>query len=138
MNLEWALMADGVAPADVYKVLGTDEGVDRAFKKLDTIKKDIVWWEAGAQGPQLLADGQVVFATSWNGRFCRRHQDRQEALQDHLGLSGPGLGLVGDPQGHAEARRSLPLHHLRVGPAAHGRPDQVDLLWPGQQGCRSD
>ena len=69
VNLEWALMADGVAPADVYKVLGTPEGVDRAFKKLDTIKKDVVWWESGSQGPQLLADGQVVFATSWNGRF---------------------------------------------------------------------
>ena len=69
VNLEWALMADGVAPEDVYKVLGTEEGVARAFKKLDTIKKDVVWWESGAQGPQLLADGQVVFATSWNGRF---------------------------------------------------------------------
>ena len=69
MNLEWALMADGVAPADVYKVLGTDEGVDRAFKKLDTIKADVIWWESGAEGPQLLADGQVVFSSSWNGRF---------------------------------------------------------------------
>ena len=69
VNLEWALMADGVAPEDVYKVLGTPEGVDRAFKKLDTIKKDVIWWTAGAEGPQLLADGQVVFATSWNGRF---------------------------------------------------------------------
>jgi len=69
VNLEWALIADGVAPADVYKVLGTPEGVDRAFKKLDTIKKDVVWWESGAQPPQLLADGQVVLASDWNGRF---------------------------------------------------------------------
>lgn len=69
VNLEWALMADGVAPADVYKVLDTEEGVTRALAKLDTIKKDVIWWESGAQGPQLLADGQVVFATSWNGRF---------------------------------------------------------------------
>lgn len=69
VNLEWALMADGVAPEDVYKVLGTNEGVDRALAKLDTIKKDVIWWTAGAEGPQLLADGQVVFATSWNGRF---------------------------------------------------------------------
>lgn len=69
VNLEWALMADGVAPEDVYKVLGTDEGVERAFAKLDTIKKDVIWWESGAQGPQLLADGQVVFTSSWNGRF---------------------------------------------------------------------
>jgi putative spermidine/putrescine transport system substrate-binding protein len=69
INMEWALMADGVVPADVYKVLGTQEGVERALKKLDTIKKDVIWWESGAQGPQLLADGQVVFTTSWNGRF---------------------------------------------------------------------
>jgi putative spermidine/putrescine transport system substrate-binding protein len=69
VNLEWALMADGVAPEEVYKVLSTPEGVDRAFKKLDTIKKDVIWWESGAQPPQLLADGQVVLATDWNGRF---------------------------------------------------------------------
>jgi putative spermidine/putrescine transport system substrate-binding protein len=68
-NLEWALMADGVAPADVYKVLATPEGVDRAFKKLDTIKKDIVWWDAGAQPAQLLASKEVVMTTAWNGRI---------------------------------------------------------------------
>jgi putative spermidine/putrescine transport system substrate-binding protein len=69
VNLEWALIADGVAPADVYKVLGTPEGVDRAFKKLDTIKSEVVWWEAGAQPPQLLADGQVAITSAWNGRI---------------------------------------------------------------------
>jgi putative spermidine/putrescine transport system substrate-binding protein len=68
-NLEMALMADGVPAADVYKTLSTPEGVDRAFKKLDSIKKDVVWWEAGAQPPQLLADGEVVMATAYNGRI---------------------------------------------------------------------
>ncbi len=69
VNLEIALMADGVPAADVYKVLGTPEGVDRAFKKLDAIKKDVVWWEAGAQPPQLLADGEVAMTTAYNGRL---------------------------------------------------------------------
>lgn len=67
--LEWALLADGVAISDVYKVLNTAEGVGRAFKKLDTIKKDVIWWSAGAQPPQLLADGQVVMTAAWNGRI---------------------------------------------------------------------
>lgn len=67
--LELALMADGVAPADVYDVLGTPEGVDRAFAKLDTIKDEVIWWEAGAQPPQLLADGEVVMTTAYNGRI---------------------------------------------------------------------
>ena len=67
--LEFALMADGVAPADVYATLATPEGVDKAFAKLDTIKKDVVWWESGAQAPQLLADGEVAMTTAWNGRI---------------------------------------------------------------------
>ena len=68
-NLEMALMADGVPAGEVYEVLATDEGVERAFKKLDTIKSDIVWWEAGAQPPQLLADGEVAMTTAYNGRI---------------------------------------------------------------------
>jgi len=69
VSMEWALIADGVDPKDVYKVLGTPAGVDRAFKKLDTIKKNIVWWESGAQAPQLLADGAVVMVQAYNGRI---------------------------------------------------------------------
>lgn len=67
--LEWALLADGVKPADVYKVLGTKEGVARAFKKLDTIKTSIVWWEAGAQPPQLLADREVTMTSAYCNRI---------------------------------------------------------------------
>lgn len=68
-NLEWALLADGVAPLDVYKVLGTPAGLDRAFSKLNSIKSSIVWWEAGAQPPQLLADGAVVMTSAYSGRI---------------------------------------------------------------------
>jgi putative spermidine/putrescine transport system substrate-binding protein len=67
--LEFALMADGVAPADVYKTLATSGGVDRAFKKLDEIKPHTIWWEAGAQPLQLLSSGQVVMTTAYNGRI---------------------------------------------------------------------
>ncbi|MEL7212281.1 MAG: ABC transporter substrate-binding protein [Pseudomonadota bacterium] len=68
-NLEMALMADGVPADEVYAMLETDEGVDKAFAKLDTIKDEVVWWEAGAQPPQLLADGEVVMSTAYNGRI---------------------------------------------------------------------
>ncbi|MCU0900639.1 MAG: ABC transporter substrate-binding protein [Cypionkella sp.] len=68
-NLEMALMADGVPAAEVYSVLETPEGVDRAFAVMDKIKNDVVWWEAGAQPPQLLADGEVALTTAYNGRI---------------------------------------------------------------------
>ncbi len=68
-TLEFALLADGVAKEDLYKVLATPEGVDRAFKKLDELKPHLVWWEAGAQPLQLLASGEVVMASAYNGRI---------------------------------------------------------------------
>ena len=67
--LEFALIADGVPVGEVYDVLSTPEGVDRAFAKLDSIKSEVVWWEAGSQAPQLLADGEVVMTTAYNGRI---------------------------------------------------------------------
>lgn len=69
-TLEFALMADGVAPAEVYKVLATRDGVDRAFHKLDELKPHIQWWEAGAQPPQYLASGDVVMSSAYNGRIA--------------------------------------------------------------------
>jgi putative spermidine/putrescine transport system substrate-binding protein len=69
VNMEWALIADGVARDDVYDVLSTREGQDRAFKKLDSIKDHVLWWEAGAQPPQMLADGEVVMTSAYNGRI---------------------------------------------------------------------
>lgn len=74
VTLEMALMADGVPAAEVYALLETPAGVDRAFDKLSTIKADAVWWEAGAQPPQLLADGEVVMTMAWNGRIFNAAQ----------------------------------------------------------------
>jgi putative spermidine/putrescine transport system substrate-binding protein len=68
-NLEFALMADGVKPADVYKVLATKAGADRAFAKLTALKPNIQWWEAGAQPPQFLVAGDVAMTTAYNGRI---------------------------------------------------------------------
>jgi putative spermidine/putrescine transport system substrate-binding protein len=68
-NLEFALMADGVAPGDVYDMLNTEEGVARAFSVLDRVKDDAVWWETGAQSVQVIADGEVAMTTTWNGRI---------------------------------------------------------------------
>lgn len=67
--LEAALLADGVAPGELYKVLATPQGLDRAFKKLDEIKPQIQWWEAGSQPAEWLASGNVVMSTSYVGRL---------------------------------------------------------------------
>ena len=63
-NLEFALIADGVAPGDVYKVLATSDGVDRAFRKLDQLKPYIVWWHDGAEAARILASGDVLMTSA--------------------------------------------------------------------------
>ncbi|MBZ0124569.1 MAG: extracellular solute-binding protein [Roseovarius sp.] len=68
-NMEWSLLCDGVPKEDIYDVLSTDEGVSRALAKLATIKDQTVWWSAGAETPQLLADGEVVIGSTYNGRL---------------------------------------------------------------------
>lgn len=78
-NLEIALMADGVAPADVYAALKTQQGVDRAFAALDRIKPALVFWKTGAQPMQLLASGEVAMTTSYNGRVTNAiHNDHKD------------------------------------------------------------
>ncbi|MGI6245431.1 MAG: polyamine ABC transporter substrate-binding protein [Pseudochelatococcus sp.] len=62
--IEAALLADGVAPGDLYPL-----DLDRAFKKLDTIKSDIIWWDGGAQSQQLLASAEAPYGSFWNGRL---------------------------------------------------------------------
>jgi putative spermidine/putrescine transport system substrate-binding protein len=60
---EAALLADGVKPQALYPI-----DVERALKKLDTIKEDIVWWDSGSQSEQLLSSGEASMGLVWVGR----------------------------------------------------------------------
>ena len=74
--LEPALMADGVAPEDVYKVLSSEDGIARAIDKIRELKPHIdVFWTSGAQHAQLMKDGEVDMTTGWNGRFDNAKKD---------------------------------------------------------------
>lgn len=78
VNLEFALMADGVPPEEVYKVLSTEEGIDRAFAKLDEIKPHVQWWRSGAQAPEWLVSGDVTMSLAYNGRIARAVDEGQD------------------------------------------------------------
>lgn len=90
-TLEIALMADGVHPEDVYKVLATPQGQSRAFRKLDEIKPYIVWWESGAKPVELLQSGKIALAAAYNGRIA----SAQAGGADQLGIQwGQNLFLM--------------------------------------------
>lgn len=79
-NMEWALLCDGVAKDDIYDVLSTPEGVDQALAKLETIKGDVVWWSSGSETPQLLADGEVVMGSTYNGRLFSLIEEEKQPV----------------------------------------------------------
>src|SRR5581483_7275109 len=68
-TLEIALLADNVPPSDVYKVLGTPAGVERAFKKLDELRSSIVWWTNVSQVPDMLASGELAMSVATPARL---------------------------------------------------------------------
>ncbi len=85
-NVVRALLADGVSEAEVYQVLRTPEGVDRAFAKLDTIKPVLQFWSAGAQPPTRLLAGDLVMSVAYNGRITsanREGHDNLKIIWDH-------------------------------------------------------
>ncbi|MGH1423139.1 MAG: extracellular solute-binding protein [Pseudooceanicola sp.] len=79
-NMEWALLCDGVAKEDVYDVLATEEGQEKALAKLGTIKDSVVWWSAGADTPQLLADGEVFMGSTYNGRLFSVIEEQKQPV----------------------------------------------------------
>jgi putative spermidine/putrescine transport system substrate-binding protein len=62
-SLEVALLADGVAPAQLYPL-----DVPRALRKLDQIKDHIIWWETNSQSQQILVSGAASMGLINNGR----------------------------------------------------------------------
>jgi putative spermidine/putrescine transport system substrate-binding protein len=79
-NLEWALIADGVPADQVYDLLDTPEGVERAFAKLDTIKDQVHWWLKGDVPVKLLTEGTVTIASAYNGRLFAAIVERNEPV----------------------------------------------------------
>lgn len=79
-NMEWALLCDGVAKADIYDVLETSDGQDQAFAKLDTIKDHVIWVDAGSTTPQLLADGEVIMGATYNGRLFSLIEEKKQPV----------------------------------------------------------
>lgn len=75
-TLEIALLADGVAPDQIYA--GGSLDIDRAFRSLDKIKSEVtVWWTSGQQPIQLLSQGDVVMAAAFGARlYSAQHKDK--------------------------------------------------------------
>lgn len=139
VNLEWALIADGVPASDVYDVLDTPAGRDRAFASLDRIKSSIVWWTDGEEPVSFLDNDAVSMSTIWNGRTYRPIVEEKKdygIIWDHQVWELEYWAIVrGTP--HLEAareyirfatqtgRQAAQAEHIPYGPARRSAMSQV-------------
>jgi putative spermidine/putrescine transport system substrate-binding protein len=65
VDLEQALLADGVAPDSLYPL-----DVPRALRSMQRIRKHVrKFWDTGALSAQMLTDQEVVMGSIWNTRL---------------------------------------------------------------------
>ena len=127
-NLEWALICDGVAAGDLYDVLDEEGGVERALAKLDTIKDSVIWWTAGAETPQLLADKEVVMGSTYNGRLFSVIAEQNQPvamLWDYENFDFDGWIV---PAGLDEARMNRTMHFLNFATDTQRLADQAKYI----------
>jgi putative spermidine/putrescine transport system substrate-binding protein len=141
---EVALMADGVAPKDLYTTGPGGEGLDldRAIKKLDTIKDEFVWWTSGAQSQELIGSGEVAMTLIWNGRgWSAKHTDGKPVemqWNEHIVTSDYFVVPKGTPNKEAAMKfiayticaenNAKPSNYIPYGPTninAKPAPDKV-------------
>ncbi len=127
-NLEWALLCDGVAKEDIYDVLETEEGQDQAFAKLDTIKDDVVWWSAAAEPPQLMADGEVVIGSSYNGRWFSAIEEQDQPIEMLWDAQVFDLDGWIIPAGLPEDRLNRVMHFVKFATDTQRLADQAKYI----------
>lgn len=119
--LEFALLADGVAPGDVYKTLANGDGVDRAFRKLDQLKPYIVWWHTPAEAAKILGSGDVLMTTTPSNVIVMANQTdkRNFGIQFAASLYEPRLWAV--MKGAANLREAQQFLYVTGAPALEAR-----------------
>lgn len=90
--LPFAALGDGVPVDQLFPL-----DLDRAFKTLERIKDDTIWYEAGAQAPQLLQDNEAQYVIAWSGRVVGQEGVVTSFNQGMLDISWFGIVKGADP-----------------------------------------
>jgi putative spermidine/putrescine transport system substrate-binding protein len=108
-TVEYALLADGVPRDQLYPL-----DVNRALAKLQTIKKDLIFWGTGGEAIQKIINGDCDLGYVWNGRpAIRLRQDSTLPIAAVWGTSAaptiltPGALMIPKSAAHYDAAMSL-------------------------------
>ena len=122
--LDAALMADGVAPD---KLIPLD--VNRAIRKLNSIKRDIVWYGTGSQGSGLLTSGEVTMGMEYNNRVTAAAASGSPVAPIWSGQILTG-DLIGVAKGNPHAAEAMDLIAYLTSASANGQYSYCAPLAP--------
>ena len=127
-TMEWALLCDGVAKADIYDTLETEAGQDQALAKLDTIRDDVIWVSSGSDTPQLLADGEVIMGATYNGRLFSLIEEQKQPVA--MIWDGQVMDLDGwiIPAGLSPERQARALDYIMFATDTQRLADQAKWI----------
>lgn len=138
-NLEWALIADGVPREEVYEVLATERGLERAFEVLDRVKPHTDWWRTGQEAVRLLEADQVAMTSVYTGRVAAARERGQPLaiLWDHqlwyydvwgIPRNGRNSELAREFVRFATSSESLAgqARYIPYGPVRHSAMEQLE------------
>lgn len=132
VNLEIALMADGVAPEDLYPL-----DLDRAFAKLDTIRDDIVFWRSGAQSTQMMESEEVDMLMAWSSRAypaLKNGAPFEPVWNQHIIYNN----VLTIPKGADHPEVSADYIRTAMEPAQQARVSELYPVTPGVIGTKPD
>lgn len=124
--MEWALIADGVASADVYGLLETPEGIKRALKKMDAIKPGLRLWTKGREPVRLLNNSEVAMSSIWatTGAVAAREEGSKFAINwDGRVIE---LDLFGIPKGSLYKQEAIEF--IQFASASDSLANMVKIL----------
>ncbi len=99
--LEFALLADGVAPEDLYPL-----DTERAYNKLDSIRDSLEFWNTSSESQQSMEDGTADMWLAWSGRGYEAEKNGAAIApvwQDNL-LAWASLSIIKGSENAANAQ----------------------------------
>ena len=123
-QLESATMAQGVAPEDVYEVLGTEDGIAAAIAKFRELRDNIIVWGSGSDSQNLFLQEEVAIGNIWSTRaHLLKDQMDEGAFQVSFngGVIAPGIWVVpkDNPAGSEEVMKFI----------AHAQDPALQVKW---------
>ncbi len=124
--MEWALIADGVPQEEVYDLLETPKGVERALAKMNAIKPGLHLWDTGRQPVRLLNNEDVVMSSVWatTGAVASREEGAKfSVIWDGRVIE---LDLFGIPKG--SRNKDAAIDFIRFASASESLAKMVGYL----------